>query len=428
MRFIHTADWHLGNKMYDVDRVEEISTFLNWLIEYLDNEKIETLIIAGDVFDTINPSVETKTQYFNFLAEIQKTSCNNIVIIGGNHDSGALLDAPKELLKICNIHVVGSINNLKITDFVFELKNRKGNEIGICIAIPFCRESEIKEYLKKEVDEDSVFSYESYLKKLYYQAYKYADKLRGDRNIPIISTGHLYVTGLEGRLSKIKSNVTTDDGVRILDVLGTLGNVSSSIFPDNIDYVALGHIHYSSRVDKNPKIRYSGSPFVLGFDETNIQRFVLDVEVERNKQVDIKPINIPASTIYKRIEGSKNEISDALKILSNEKIEKRMFVEICYQKETGQNIIDDLYDEINSLPENVKVMHWKPIDLPKMLNSNFSFFDADEIKEISDKEIFTKLILYKTGLQKDSNESEKILNEYLPLFLKFAKEVENENN
>lgn len=149
MRFIHTADWHLGNKMYDVDRVEEISTFLNWLIEYLDNEKIETLIIAGDVFDTINPSVETKTQYFNFLAEIQKTSCNNIVIIGGNHDSGALLDAPKELLKICNIHVVGSINNLKITDFVFELKNRKGNEIGICIAIPFCRESEIKEYLKK---------------------------------------------------------------------------------------------------------------------------------------------------------------------------------------------------------------------------------------------------------------------------------------
>ena len=134
---------------------------------------------------------------------------------------------------------------------------------------------------------------EDLLKRLYADAYRCALELRGDRNIPIIATGHLYASKLSGRENDGQESGTggdivataelanvenvalpensVDDGVR--EVIGTLGNVDVSTFPDGLDYVALGHIHYTSMVAKNPKVRYSGSPFVMGFDESYCKRY-----------------------------------------------------------------------------------------------------------------------------------------------------------
>ena len=99
MKLIHTADWHLGNQMHDINRTEEYRHFFKWLKEKIIQEKAEVLVISGDVFDVANPSVEARKLYFDFLSVLDETECSNIVIIGGNHDSGNLLDAPKQILK-----------------------------------------------------------------------------------------------------------------------------------------------------------------------------------------------------------------------------------------------------------------------------------------------------------------------------------------
>ena len=143
MKFIHTADWHLGNMMHDIDRTEEAAAFLKWLKSEIEHVGAQALIIAGDIFDIVNPSNVAKTQYYKFLASLLKTNCTNVVVVGGNHDSGTLLDAPAGVLEALNIKVVGSINGRKVEDLVVELKDGDENVIGICCAVPFMRNLEL---------------------------------------------------------------------------------------------------------------------------------------------------------------------------------------------------------------------------------------------------------------------------------------------
>ncbi|MBR0100746.1 MAG: exonuclease subunit SbcD, partial [Treponema sp.] len=268
MRFIHTADWHLGNQMHEIDRREEAQAFLRWLKNLIIEKNADTLMIAGDIFDTANPSVDARRLYYTFLASLVETSCKNVIIVGGNHDSAVMLDSAKELLEVLNIRVVGSINNLLPAQMCFELKDSSENVCGICLAVPFVRELELRNLLNEDEKCSDSDLYSKVYQKLYTIVFEEAEKLRNGRAIPVIATGHLYAADLEGRLASKKSNEKSDDGVKVLDVLGTLGNVPSSVFPP-VDYVALGHIHYSSTVAENPAIRYSGSPFVMGFDEAN---------------------------------------------------------------------------------------------------------------------------------------------------------------
>ena len=107
MRFIHTADWHLGNQMHDIDRQEEAQAFLQWLKNQIVEKNADTLIVAGDIFDTANPSAKSQRLYYTFLSWLKDTCCKNVVIVGGNHDSAVMLDSSKRLLEVLHIHVVG---------------------------------------------------------------------------------------------------------------------------------------------------------------------------------------------------------------------------------------------------------------------------------------------------------------------------------
>ena len=138
MRFIHTADWHLGNTMHDIDRTRETESFLEWLKTEIATVGAEALVIAGDVFDVVNPSNIAKKQYYRFLASLLQTKCSNVVVIGGNHDSGSLLDAPAEILEALNIKVVGSINNRCIDDLVVELKNGDARRLAFAVPCRLC--------------------------------------------------------------------------------------------------------------------------------------------------------------------------------------------------------------------------------------------------------------------------------------------------
>ena len=322
MKFIHTSDWHLGNTMHDIDRTNEASAFLEWLKNEIDTAGAQALVVAGDIFDVVNPSNAAKSQYYRFLASLLTTGCKTVVVVGGNHDSGALLDAPSEILEALNIKVVGSINNRKIEDMVFVLKGSDGEPIGVCCAVPFMRDMELEQFYKSE-EKGETTADESLLKRLYSDVYQRALELRGSRNIPIIATGHLYASGLSGRESEdalestaVGSDGATDDGVR--EVVGTLGNVDVSVFPADLDYVALGHIHYATKVADNPKVWYSGSPFVMGFDEANYKRYVFAVDSEAGNLPSIQKIIVPRTIRFEQYKGDLDTLKKKLRNLEKE--------------------------------------------------------------------------------------------------------------
>lgn len=409
--------------MHEIDRQKESAEFLKWLNNLIVEKQACTLVIAGDIFDTANPSVEARRLYYTFLASLADTCCKNVIIIGGNHDSSVMLDSAKELLEVLNIRVVGSINNLSPSQMCFELQEQNGNACGICMAVPFVREVELRGISENQKVSDGDL-YSVIYQKLYTSVFEQAEKLRAGRKIPVIATGHLYASDLEGRLSSKKSSEKSDDGVKVLDVLGTLGYVPPSVFPD-ADYVALGHIHYSSMVAKNPKIRYSGSPFVMGFDESDLPHHVLcvDLDCEGEKSLEVEKIKTPDTFIYRRISGTLSEIKTELENLSKtQKTDsKPLYIELCYKRELGINAQEYLSDSIRSLSENISVVSWKIADSEKIFaSSGFEGLEAAEIKNLDDKEIFTQLILSKTGLEPESEEGKAALEKFLPLFLKIA--------
>lgn len=406
MRFIHTADWHLGNRMHNIERGDEFSRFLEWLKSEVNKQDAEALIISGDIFDTANPPTEARTQYNRFLASLLKTNCNNVVITGGNHDSGILLDSQKDILNVLNIHVVGTVANHTVEDLVFELTDSEGKVIGICAAVPYVHENELRGFFDEEGQSEN-FGDNAY-KALYEKVYEQALKLRGEKDIPIIATGHLYAADLEGRFSETEAEVACDDGRRQLDVVGNLGSIHVGTFPEGFDYVALGHIHYPTMVAKNPKIRYSGSPFVLGFDESGITHCVLSVEARKGSELKVEKIEVPQTVVYKRITGDTSEIEKQVLEYVKNPPEMETNIEVCYNWQEGIDINVLIESLSEKLPENVAIVHKKRNEEQDVSGTRYNVLDDSDIEELTFEDIFTGLILEKYQIDKTDLDEDQI--------------------
>lgn len=431
MKFIHSADWHLGNRMHNVERKEEFQAFLSWLKSEIENQKAETLVIAGDIFDTANPPTDARTQYNNFLASLLRTCCRNVIIVGGNHDSGVLLDSQKDILNALNIHVVGTIANLEPSDMVFELKNDADEVIGICAAVPFAHENELREYSQGQDVKPGELADCGYAA-LYKMVYEEADKLRDGKNIPIIATGHLYAANLEGRFSASENEEKIDDGRRQLDVVGNLGSIHIGTFPKEFDYVALGHIHYPTMVAKNPKVRYSGSPFVLGFDEHDIKHCILSVEVENGDEPKVKKIEVPQLVLYNRISGKCDEIEKEIDELIKESDGKEINIEINYDWEDGLDINDFVEKMSQKLPENMAIIHKKRNENQNVSGSGYSIMDEGDVEDLKFEDIFRGRILEKCEIDKTNLTEEEIkvkqdemVDRYLSLLMTAVNDFDN---
>ncbi len=102
MRLLHTSDWHLGKRLFDKERYDVFEKFLAWLLSTIRQERVDTLIVAGDIFDTAVPTNKSLRLYYDFLSQLTSSECRHVVIVSGNHDSPTLLEAPKvrsDLLK-----------------------------------------------------------------------------------------------------------------------------------------------------------------------------------------------------------------------------------------------------------------------------------------------------------------------------------------
>jgi len=148
IRILHTADWHLGQTFFGYDRTEEHGVFLNWLAEEIRQKEIDALIIAGDVFDVSNPSAASQSMYYQFIYRVTaENPYLQIVIVAGNHDSAARLEAPLPLLQAMRTEVRGVVRKLEGGEIDYdhltvELKNRRGEVELLCMAVPFLRQGD----------------------------------------------------------------------------------------------------------------------------------------------------------------------------------------------------------------------------------------------------------------------------------------------
>ena len=152
MKILHTADWHLGHRLHEQSQQEEQTLFLSWIENYIIKEKIDVLLISGDIFDTGSPSNQSLEMYYNFLVKLKATSCKSIVITGGNHDSAGTLNAPKHLLDALSIKVVGKATE-NIEDEVFEIE--VNGEKVIIGAVPYLRDGDIRRAVAGESFDES---------------------------------------------------------------------------------------------------------------------------------------------------------------------------------------------------------------------------------------------------------------------------------
>ena len=135
MKIVHTADWHIGKKLHKQDLAEDFELFINWLCLRIEDQKIDVLLISGDVFDLANPSNEAKSLYYQSLLKLKNLGLQ-IIITGGNHDSPAMLNAPKSILAELNVQVFGNLPE-KIEDVLVPIYNAKKEVELVVAALPF---------------------------------------------------------------------------------------------------------------------------------------------------------------------------------------------------------------------------------------------------------------------------------------------------
>ncbi len=307
IKLLHTSDWHLGQTFFEFERKGEHLQFLDWLKRQVKENGIDLLLIAGDIFDSPNPSAESQRLYYSFLRDITAQNLKlQIIIIAGNHDSAARLEAPNPLLENMNITVSGGVKRDANGEIDYQhliVPILKG---GYCLAVPYLRQGD---YPQADTYAQGV--------QMMYQ--KLIEFVPGDCDT-VVAMGHLQATGSE-----------ISDGDRSERTnIGGLEAVSPDAFSPKIKYTALGHLHRAQRVSGRESVRYAGAPLPMSFAEkNNIQGATMvmisdSVEVERLVfEAPVKLISLPAqakklSEVLREIamlpDGESNESAPFLEV------------------------------------------------------------------------------------------------------------------
>lgn len=298
MKILHTSDWHLGQRLLQLDRHEEFTLALDWLLEVIQSEKIDVLLVAGDIFDIGNPPNQSRQLYYNFLRQILRTQCRHVIITGGNHDSPAMLNAPRELLQGFNIHVLGAAT-ANIEDELLLLENAEGQLELIVAAVPFLRDRDLR---ISRVGESSQTRQERLQAGLtsHYERLAELAAAKSQDTVPSIALGHLYAKGAVA--AERQDNI----------YVGNRENMEAGQFPTSFDYVALGHIHRAQLVGGKEHVRYSGSLVPLSFSETQDEKQVWILETAGKEIPLIRSLPVPTFRRLKTIEGPLEKVQQSL--------------------------------------------------------------------------------------------------------------------
>lgn len=342
MKIIHTSDWHLGQNFMGKSRASEHQAFLSWLLDQIEIHQVDALIVAGDIFDTGSPPSYAREIYNRFIVDIQSKNCV-LVILGGNHDSVAMLNESKALLACLNTHVIAEVND-NSDQHIISLSNRQGDVGAILCAIPFIRQRDLLQSKAGQSGEDKQQAMRQAIAEYYQACYQQAEQLRDNKALPIIATGHL-----------VTVNAKTSESVREI-YIGTLDAFPANAFPP-VDYMALGHIHKPQLVAKSEHIRYSGSPIPLSFDETKGKKpkSVVLVTFEEGKLAQTQTLEIPCFQPMAIIKGNLKDIEKELsKLLESNKLkdQQTIWLEI---EVASQDYLNDLQIRLQQITAELPV-------------------------------------------------------------------------
>ena len=356
MKILHTSDWHIGRTLYGRKRYEEFEAFLTWLAETIQENAIDALLVAGDVFDTSAPSHRAQELYYRFLCRVAASSCRHIVVVAGNHDSPSFLNAPRELLKVLDVHVVGSASE-DPEDEVLVLRNKQDAPELIVCAVPYLRDRDLRVAEAGESVRDKEHKLIDGIRTHYTAVAALAEQKHKElgAEIPIVAMGHLFTAG---------GQTVDGDGVRELYV-GSLAHVTAGIFPASFDYLALGHLHVPQKVNGSETIRYSGSPLPMGFGEAKQRKSVVMVAfglaiddrqinetgavpgASKNPSAKIELIPVPVFQKLERVKGDWDNIRGRILELSAADDPNRSgaWLEVIYD---GIAVIGDLRERLEA--------------------------------------------------------------------------------
>lgn len=300
LRLLHTSDWHLGHTLHDLPRDVEHRAFLDWLLEQLQTQEVDALLVAGDIFDVANPSAAAQHQLYDFVATARHRFPNlGIVLVGGNHDSAARLDAPDPLLRALKVHVVGGLPRgtdraLDPDRLLVPLQDRSGAVAAWVVAVPFLRPSDLLPVERAGMD-----PLVEGVRDVYAEAFAVA-RSRRQAGQALIATGHAYLTGT--KLSELSERKILGGNQHALPV---------DIFPADATYVALGHLHLHQSVGRE-SVRYSGSPIPLSMTEASYDHQALLVELDGDRFLSARSLLIPRAVQLLRVPAAEPEPLDAV--------------------------------------------------------------------------------------------------------------------
>ncbi|MGE8653107.1 MAG: exonuclease SbcCD subunit D C-terminal domain-containing protein [Acinetobacter gandensis] len=327
VRFFHTSDWHLGQFFYNHSRDYEHEQFLNWLLEQIAQKQPHALLIAGDVFDVINPASRAQKQLYQFLADAHDRAPHmQTLMIAGNHDSGYRIEQVEPLLEKYQAKAVGVVHKnaqgqLDLDRLLVPIYDEQKNIVAWCLTLPFLRAAEITGFNEQTTNSQNAIAY------VHQQLIAEANA-RKTPDQALILMSHAHMQGGE-----------TSDSERPI-IIGNEEALSTAMFDDVIDYVALGHLHKPQKVGQ-AHIRYSGSPIPLSFSEISYKHQVLEISIDPTQKDEsrfqMQSLAIPRSVQLHRIKGTIAEVLAQLSALTSgeiEEIDQREYVEIEYHTDT----------------------------------------------------------------------------------------------
>ncbi|NWB99034.1 exonuclease SbcCD subunit D C-terminal domain-containing protein [Pseudomonas gingeri] len=288
MRLFHTSDWHLGQNLHGQERDFEHACFLTWLLAQLGQQQPDVLLIAGDIFDTVNPPVKAQERLYDFIVSAhEQQPLLTIVMIAGNHDSGSRIELPAPLMRRLRTHAVGRVlwlddGQLDSERLLLPLPAANGEIAAWCLALPFLRPAEVT---GTQLGDDYLRGIGEVHRRLIAAA-----NAKRQPGQALVAISHAHMAG--GSVS--------EDSERSL-IIGSAEALPASLFDASVSYVALGHLHKPQRVNGEERIRYSGSPIPLSFSEIAYEHQILDIVLEGETLVSVDSRLIPRAVNLQRL-------------------------------------------------------------------------------------------------------------------------------
>ncbi len=403
IKILHTSDWHLGKQLQKIDFHEDMELFFNWLTDVIQTQNIDILLMSGDLFDQANPSQQAMRQYYLFLKRMIPLKCK-VIITGGNHDSPHVLNAPKEILEILDVKVIGGMPS-NVSDLFIEFE--KENEKAVIAAVPFLRDKDIRQTVAGESYEDKIEQIREGLRNYFKNVNDYY--LDNYKDVPYVLMGHLFVQGVEASESEREIQI------------GNQASIDASIFGQLPHYVALGHIHKPQKVGES--ILYSGSPIPMSFSEKMDQKRVVVLEFE-GTELTSTSLEIPSFRKLITLKGSisdiKQKLTDYLKVSILPDLAEIIAIEENENIESISELEVLLSGEAQELYPDVVILKGK-IEFQNKIKGTGSFLEkGEDIASFQPIELFQKRL--------DMDESIEDSSELLNAFREILENINQSNS